>query len=276
MPAPDARAAALHDAAAKRALEATLAARNALIADVRAILEGWSDIVIERAPCGHWKVAGKRDGVSHAAVREDARGAAAHLRDWADREGAELQDRSEAVPPPADPRQTDEFPNLDLDCAISAVFDDPPPGDDGDAEEQAALDALAEFGGDEDDPAADDPPPPAPHDVHGGMMIERDVIARRRLELALAVDQAAADLIAARNPSDAADTVRLGELNNLLLMGLITDEQRAVQARLQAMNTWARAVEERARQVKRSIADSDSARLDSFDAAAILWPQPPE
>jgi hypothetical protein len=121
------------------------------------------------------------------------------------------------------------------------------------------------------------PSPPAPTaDCRlptAGVMIERDEIARLRLALSMEVDRTAADLIAARNPNNAADVERARDLNNLLMLGLISDAQRGELDGLNARVGWARRVEEVAREAKRTIADAPADRLEGLDPAEIGWPE---
>jgi hypothetical protein len=105
-----------------------------------------------------------------------------------------------------------------------------------------------------------------------GVMIERDEIARLQLALSMEVDRTAAALIAARNPNDAADVERARDLNNLLMLGLISDAQRGELDGLNARVGWARRVEEVAREAKRAIADAPAAALESFDVGEVGWP----
>ena len=109
-------------------------------------------------------------------------------------------------------------------------------------------------------------------ETHGGILIERDEIARLRLALSMEVDRRAAARIAARYPNDAADVARARDLNNLLMLGLITDAQREELDGLNARVGWARRVEEIARNVKCSLADMPAERLANFDLTEIPWP----
>lgn len=276
------RASALDAVRAQMAADALAAADAAAIADVRAILAAAEAVKVERSRGGNWQVSAVIDGISCACVRADPRAAAAHLRDWAARErerqaAAPLPPPTEQAavelvpdhkpPAPEPPGETDSEPH----AGAPEPFEDPPEAElahDLDAAPDPSLDAaLALF--DEDGAALEGEDAPAP--IHGGMMIERDELSRRKLDLSTAIDQAAADRIGARP----LDRERLNELVNLIMLNLASEDQRAEEARLQRIRSWAMAVEETARAAKRALAHADAAMAAAFDVAAIDWPDPP-
>jgi hypothetical protein len=286
------RASALNDLRAQMAAAARAADDAATIDEARAILgPGAREATVVRTTAGDWRVSAVIDGVSCACVRADARAAARHLRDWAAQERARR-----AAPPALPPHRDDPAGALDPDQELAPAggapgpaggthaephatapdppaetFEDPPElalTHDLDAPGDPALEAaLALF--DEEDEALEGEDAPAA--IHGGMMIERDELSRRKLDLSTAIDQAAADRIAARP----LDRERMSQLINLIMLNLASDAERVEEARLQRIRSWASAVEETARAAKAALAHADAAMTAVFSVDDIAWPDPP-
>jgi hypothetical protein len=212
--------------------------------EARAALAGWSHVRIERHG-GFWVAAGRAPDGGPPFATTDADPAAAAQRILAEAETqrtARLQARN-------DGGSADEGPREDV-------------------RSRRCVEGLAR-------PEARGPEEDARLKTRGpaGVLVERDEIARLRLALSMEVDRMAAARIAQRFPNDAADVERARDLNNLLMLGLITETQREELDGLNARVGWARQVEEVARAAKRRIAEAEAQALGSFDVAEIAWPE---
>jgi hypothetical protein len=222
----------------------------------RAALAGWSHVKIERHG-GFWVAAGRAPDGGPPFATTDADPAAAAQRILAEAETqrtARLRARNDGAGAGEDARE-------DVRRCVEGLARpeargparpmEPPANDDNEGRPSAEPNGGA----------------------HAGILIERDEIARLRLALSMEVDRTAAARIAQRNPNDAADVERARDLNNLLMLGLITEAQREELDGLNARVGWARQVEEVARAAKRAIAEAQAEALGRFDVAGIEWPE---
>jgi hypothetical protein len=215
----------------------------------RAALAGWSHVKIERHG-GFWVAAGRAPDGGPPFATTDADPAAAAQRILAEEIAisfARKRERRSAIGSP--PIKSAEHGTALGGC------------DGGIVDSADCVAPVGEF------------PTDGCRSPTAAIMIERDEIARLRLALSMEVDRTAAARIAQRNPNDAADVERARDLNNLLMLGLITEAQREELDGLNARVGWARQVEEVARAAKRAIAEAQAEALGRFDVAGIGWPE---